>query len=449
MRPITPDSGPWNEIEAVRCATPHWALVGMVAVSLFLASCGAQRGANAAKGASSTAGVPSPTAASLFPTPLPLPYSFPVAWSPASGAPRHVSRVVFAPSSSQVGYLCVGGPSPNTSVPTPTPTPAISVPVFYATHDGGQTWIPTGPTPFLMPAGPPCGVYIDPADPSDVFVALDKIWRSRDGGATWHQLAPIDVPGWSITVGQLALVGTRLLAIVYINGEGSLPNPFYASDDGGSTWHQIGQSIIAQGLQIGQLTTMGDTVYVSATSICGVCSASIPASGRVAMAAHIPLSSNPSSMFYFRSTDDGNTWTKANVPGLLPVFIQAAGGGAYYGVSIKTTSPATAYFSRDSGATWIALPTFAGVENGYLDPNTLQWAFPIVTPDGRVLVDTGNTGIFVLRPGDPTPAWHAFALGGMQVIQPVSSGASARLWGVRPELKYGLTGELVYADLPA
>ena len=448
MRRTTPNGERQDAAEPPRRALSHWMLAGMVAMSLFLASCGAQRGANAAKGANPTAGAASPTAASLFPTPIPLPYSFPVAWSPASGAPRHVSRVVFAPSSSQIGYLCVGGPSPNTSAPTPTPTPAISVPVFYATQDGGQTWIPASHTPFTMPAGGPCGLLVDPTDPADVFVTLDKVWRSRDGGATWHQLTPIDVSGWHIIIGQLALVGTRLLAIVYINGEGSLPDPFYASDDGGATWHQIGQSIIAQQLAIGQLTTMGDTVYVSATPICA-CSGSIPASGRVAMAVHIPLSSNPSSMLYFRSTDGGTTWTQVSVPGQLPVFIQAAGGGAYYGVSIKTTSPATAYFSRDSGATWTALPTFAGVENGYLDPNTLQWSIPTVTSDGRVVVDTGNTGIFVLRPGDPTPAWHAFALGGMQVIQPVSSGAGVRLWGVRPELKYGLTGELEYADLPA
>jgi hypothetical protein len=443
MRRGAPGRGRQDAAEPPRRAMSHWMPAGLVAMSLLLASCGAQRvpaSPNTTRVASPTADAPS-----LFPTPLPLPYAFPVAWSPASGAPRHVSRVAFAPSSSQIGYLCVGGPM----LPTTVPTPAPSVPVFYATHDGGQTWIPAAHTPFAMPSGPPCGLLVDPADPADVFVALDKVWRSRDGGATWHQLTPIVVSGWNITIGQLALVGTRLLAIVYINGEGSLPNPFYASDDGGATWHQIGQSIIAQQLTIGQLTTMGNTVYLSAEPICVGCAASIPASGRVAMAIHIPHSSNPPITFYFRSTDGGNTWTPVNVPGQQPVFIQAAGGGAYYGVSIKTAYPATAYFSRDSGTTWTALPTFAGVENGYLDPNTLQWAIPIVTPDGRVLVDTGNTGIFVLRPGDPNPAWRAFAPGGMEVIQPVSSGAGVRLWGVRTELRYGLTGELQYTDLSA
>jgi minor extracellular serine protease Vpr len=65
--------------------------------------------------------------------------------------------------------------------------PRIGTYTIYASHDAGATWKQLGVTQY----GNPGALLVDPADPSELFVAGDSqfggstLLRSTDGGATW------------------------------------------------------------------------------------------------------------------------------------------------------------------------------------------------------------------------------------------------------------------------
>lgn len=118
--------------------------------------------------------------------------------------------------------------------------------VFRST-DGGKTWAKT------LYAGPSVGasdLAVDPRDPDVLFAGMwnfrrtswwltsggdgDGLYKSTDGGATWHQLTGNGLPAGP--VGRIALAfapsnAKRIYAIVE-----SKDGLLWRSDDGGATW---------------------------------------------------------------------------------------------------------------------------------------------------------------------------------------------------------------------
>lgn len=379
---------------------------------------------------------------------------YPLQWQPATNLPAHVSSLVFASSSRNVGYACAVAAGPAGSAPSPTPsgkpTPtsrpsptssALYRSVVYRSTDGGTTWTALE-TPF--PAGRACRVFVASLDASDVFVAepasaadesglLPMLWRSRDAGTTWQALGQITQPGERFSFDAVAVVGQRLVAQVTSIGVPALPAQLYASADDGKTWTQLRTQ-----QQLVGLYAAGETLYASEKD-------SVPASA----SAPGPL---------YRSTDGGLTWAPvkppyADVANLA--FTLAADTTHIDAVGLIPAS--TAYgtnahavvTSVDGGATWARIDA----------PPTLGTLDVVLLPDATLLLQSrlqqtqpagGLTAeVFRLRRGETS--WELIGLGpytsGWQVTRTSSaSDAATRLWGVAP----GPSGPApyVWAELP-
>lgn len=390
-----------------------------------------------------------PTAtATTLPIATPMPTSG--SWHTAAALPAQVSAMTFSKSDPQTGYFCkdlgvgVG------------PTQASSSQWLYKSDDGGMTWRPVGGITPPTLAQMSCDIFIDSNDASDVFVQLvcscgagvarapgQTLWRSRDGGATWRQLAmPPLYRGWA----NLVVVGSRIVGLGTDDSAERTPYPptcstdpnttalhqvndLFASDDGGMTWKPIGQPLISQGLSI----IPGDSVGV------GLWSPSILSIGTALFVRTYCLTEQGNAreqQTYWRSSDGGKTWTKLPTPDSEVYFTPSAAGGAY-GVSVnpgldaERSTPPVILYSHDSGASWTTLPSvgdiplpphFTKSAAGCVDTCYTHYSAPMVMalPDGSVLAvirvgDSANTPtiysshVYVIDPQSPHPVWRQFA----------------------------------------
>ena len=459
------------------------ASISALGLLLLLAACGqttppATNGAHAGVRATTT-----PTTISGTPTPtaIPLPYSFPKQWLPApdgSDLPAGIGSVAFAPSSPQTGYACGITPSNADNAPT---TP----PYVVATSDGGQSWRTVAGSAAHAKTG--CMLFVDQNNARDVFavagkfyLGLPQLYRSQDGGATWKVIPQPTVAGISTSVAAIAVVHSRLFAMIGVNGEGNLEQPFYASDNGGQSWTPIDLTINGQTLDISaQLWFDGPALVIEAAPPCtGGCGYALPAgSGRMGRRPlSQPLSSQPPAPnAYFKSSDGGRTW----IPFATPAqnlsnltFTRASDGSTTYALGTATGVPnqpaATnvAFYSSDGGAHWRQLPTLAGAENGYLDPGSLGQGGLDLLPDGSVAAMTFHTigtteppqgfyaGVFLLRPNDASPSWRPLiSRDDGSFWQATPTAAGLRVWQIRfppapPDALGPAGGRLVYFDLP-
>ncbi len=402
------------------------------------------------------------------PTSAPPPYSFQRTWQVASGgAPQLVSSFAFAALAPHTGYACAV-------------TGSSSAPGVYRTANGGQSWTPANTALFSQITG--CQISIDQADAADVFVLISapdsqgspvgQLYRSRDSGGTWKQLSTVHDPAYTVVMDSVVAAGTRLIALAGVSGEGRLPDPLYASDDGGASWHTIGQSILQQNLVINELLwTAGTQIIVSATPPCqggcGPLDATLTRdSGGTMLGANVAASSGTTPpTYYFSSVDGGTTWNKMSLPSdhmRQMSYARSADGSHIYGVAMEddsSTRPPVQIplLSGDGGASWRTLPTLANVEGGYPDATLVDFA--TAATDGSVLIPTlhtlpGNSGnsdagIFRLRPGAGA-SWQPLVSGwNIQFLQtvPTSVGGGTRAWAIRNLTPQG--GTLVYIDLPA
>ncbi len=399
------------------------------------------------------------------PTFAPPPYSFQRTWQVASGgAPQSVSSFAFAALAPRTGYTCAV-------------TGSSSAPGVYRTSDGGQSWTPANTLLFSKITG--CQLFIDQADAADVFALtstpddqgrpVGQLYRSRDGGGTWTQLSTVHDPVYPLVMDSVVVAGTRLIALVSVAGEGRVPDPLFASDDGGSSWHTIGQSILQQNLVISEpLLTAGTRIIVSAVPPCQGCGPlDAPLtrdSGGTMLGANVAASSgNPAPIYYFSSVDGGTTWNKMSLPSdyvRWMSYTRSADGSHVYGVALEDdlgTRPPVQIplLSSDGGASWRTSSTLVNVEGGY--PDATQVSFPMAAADGSVLVlalhslpSGGNSdaGIFRLRP-EVGASWQPLVSSwNVQLLHTVpSSGGGTRLWALQNLTPQG--GTLVYIDLPA
>lgn len=449
--------------------------VALLALMTLLAACGqtttsATNGADASpralKTPSATSGTPSPTAVSL-------PYTFPKQWLPApdnADLPSQIGGLAFSMSSPQTGYVC-GTSSAATSANNSSATP----PFVATTSNGGQTWRTVAGS--ATRAKSACSLFIDQNNANDIFaVAGDQhgqlpLYRSQDGGVSWKPINQPTVTGMNTSVLQVAVVGSRLIALIAVNGEGNLSQPLYASDDSGVSWNPIDLTVHGVAVEIsGQLWFDGPALIIEAAPSCAQgCGYALPLGNRRTATTLLgePFSSQPPSPnYYYQSTDGGRTWTPFTTPvGNLSnlTFTRSADGSTTYALGTALAVPnqpaatSVAFYSTDGGAHWRQLPTLAGVENGYLDPGSLGAIGAFVFPDGSVattafhgsgLNNDSDAGAFLMRPGDTTPTWRPLILrvdGNFWQTVPMATGV--RVWQVRTQPDNS-GGQLMYFDLP-
>lgn len=226
--------------------------------------------------------------------------------------------------------------------------------------------------------------------------------------------------GWK----SLAVAGARLVAQGDFSPSGNTggerpcdpskhPGPasdLYASDDGGMTWHTIGQAIEQRHLVVEGMAMMGTTVFAQADTL--------PKN---------ECDRTPAVSSLWKSGDAGATWNQIAIPEctLLSVsFTAKADGSGFAGVALAEgldrAHPAAfgLLYSSDSGSTWTRLPAFAPLDGEPGDANTGNPPNLTATPSGAVLAEfdvlTSNSSearIYLLRPHDTSPAWSRYASG--------------------------------------
>jgi photosystem II stability/assembly factor-like uncharacterized protein len=296
-----------------------------------------------------------------------------------------------------------------------------------------------------VPTNLNCSIFVDATDANDVFAQLlllpttgptgeeppvsETLWRSRDGGTTWQQLGmPHLFRGWA----AITVVGARIVALAQYGNQvaplcdatdPSNAGPLHqvddllASDDGGTTWKTIGQTLISKGLSITAAGVGGATPGVlSIGTALFVQTFCLGQQG----------SYTPVQQTYWRSTDGGDSWKALPFPAgtLEGMRFTKSPTGSYYGVAIVGTEPSTAepttsqlLYSSDSGTTWTALPpltTLPGVQSSqrYVNAHNIM-----ALPDSSVLADiragsgpdTAVSQIYVVHPQAATPTWQRYA----------------------------------------
>ncbi len=126
----------------------------------------------------------------------------------------------------------------------------------YLTRDGGRTWTrtlykddTTGAMSLAYDAARPGVVYAAlwhhqaalPPAPADNDQAGGAIYKSTDGGETWHAITGHGLPDWPAGRIGLAADGGRVFAnIARAQGHiDHLQGGFFRSDDGGASWRRI------------------------------------------------------------------------------------------------------------------------------------------------------------------------------------------------------------------
>lgn len=332
-----------------------------------------------------------------------------------------------------------------------------------------------------------CQVYLDQTNAKDVFVAAgnslstgsapNPLFRSQDGGATWTRINQPTITGNATFIAGLAVVQSRILAMVSPVAQ-ARPAVYslYSSDDGGQAWKPITISANGQPLQFGQqMWVSGSVLYVEAgagcTSACGGTRAPVSHDAVGMQLGKMPQTGPQSSgappvSLCFKSYDGGQSWHQifTPVPNLGNIAVQrSADGTTTYivgtagNVPNQPTNTVFAYYSRDGGATWRQLPTLRGVENGFPDVNSLGMFGNYLLPDGSVISTAdhlngtqyaGDAGAFLLNPADASPSWRPLirALNGV-TVQTISTSTGERVWGLQMAPQQS-SGFLEYFDLP-
>jgi len=221
-------------------------------------------------------------------------------------------------------------------------------------------WRELGPAPITNGsyAGRVAAIVCSPTDPGLYYVggADSGVWRTQDGGATWHSLTDAMA---TTAIGALTLDPSDENVIYAGTGEANYANHsryglgIYRSTDGGDTWAQLGQSDFA-GRSFSRIRvdpSNGNVVYAAITRAGGF--------PELAAAKGHPGAAGPVGVF--RSDDAGTTWQQlaGGLPALSatdlaldPVDAQIL----YAGIGRIFGDPANGvYKTTDGGTSWTRL----------------------------------------------------------------------------------------------
>lgn len=232
---------------------------------------------------------------------------------------------------------------------------------LYKTSDDAASWQLVMPTTWNVNA-----IAVSPADPSLFYLAIKdspsiayqfQVYRTRDGGATWEQLASeqASMCGWGVSILQPhATDPSRVFRAWTCFSGGTGSNPLYDSVDQGTTWRERYR-----------------VQYTFAELLAGGRGAA-PGRYYLALRRHGQIGGS----FLVRSDDDA-TWTEVltfprsrngpEQPSVTDTQIVALASdpanpdhlfvGLKDTVGISTTAPSTyrVLGSADGGSTWLAL----------------------------------------------------------------------------------------------
>jgi photosystem II stability/assembly factor-like uncharacterized protein len=290
--------------------------------------------------------------------------------------------------------------------------------VVQRSEDGGTTWEPVG-NQFTYDGVPGTHQWYDGTqhpwefarvwhfepsltDPDTVFAGVEDaaLFRSRDGGRTWHELSGLrrhsSGPRWQPGAGGMCL-HTIILdpdsgrIVVAISAAGA-----FRSDDGGETWRPVNRGLKSQGIPEPD-AEVGHCVH------------------RIAM-----HPSRPEVLFMqkhwdvMRSDDAGESWREVsgNLPSDFgfPIGVHAHEPETIYVVPIKSDSEhfppegkLRVYRSRTGGEEWQALTEGLPQRDCYV--NVLRDAMAVDTLDPCGIY-FGTTGGQVYGSADGGDSWN-------------------------------------------
>jgi photosystem II stability/assembly factor-like uncharacterized protein len=231
----------------------------------------------------------------------------------------------------------------------------------YKSADGGATWRFSGNGVAIASI---LALAIDPNDPSVVLAgtaappangAAGGIFRSADGGATWHQASVSGLPGAGATSFAFDSFDSRTVyaAAGYV----------FKSSDGGATWSRLDGAIFA----VPADQVLVDPRHAGTVLACNAGNA-------------------------VRSADAGATWTRLALPDGVPTCPLAfAADGLLYAAGAAST---------DGGSTWkLTAPLTAGTLSLAADPSS----------PGTLYAATSERGVY--RSADGEGSWQGASNG--------------------------------------
>jgi photosystem II stability/assembly factor-like uncharacterized protein len=277
--------------------------------------------------------------------------------------------------------------------------------------DGGRTWrLLADPR---LNRGPGVPGFLDPehawwfdrpSSPSPR--APVALWRTADGGRSWHELVASGLPAFGFP-GQLAFTDPLHGVLVFMSPDRS--TSALATYDGGETWRTVKTFEVPQGTRVlswvilsrGRRLLSWLVTVPDATLTAGVGLFSPPGTG----IDHMPFGSF--------SDDGGQTWSQ---PLAGPNVVQPGYVGLNPTVDdhgrLLLVDDRRLWISHDGGATWAARLMQAPAE---LRPTTLVNAVPgalfaMAAQTGPVATVTPGTSLTLIRSTDDGAHWSAVNL---------------------------------------
>jgi photosystem II stability/assembly factor-like uncharacterized protein len=234
---------------------------------------------------------------------------------------------------------------------------------IYRSSDHGDTWAKTDVNNTLL--AQQLVVSFCTKDNALFAGALNGIYKSTDGGATFQRTLNGFPPNIGVLVSSLTMSGGNILAAVTVllSQSEALEAIFYSSDDG-STWQQANlppdtyavTAVASDGSPLAYAGVYGQNVGLYKSTNAGVTWVFKPALmadiERLAANGRNVLAGGLFDAFY--STDFGESWTFSAPPGGCP----GGCGIATYtlrGSSIFAGDTAGMFLSTDRGASWIPI----------------------------------------------------------------------------------------------